>query len=266
MKLLEFDTRKTKPKLYNLIALTAVAAAVVTALSVSDYLKNAGAVCVTVAVYCFCAAIILFYSFREQIRYNLYSYNTILYFGFALFALFVMIAHIVLAVRVFRSPEYYDAGTIIGSLLSSAKDYIIISLPFLLVFSAAMCVSNFSLLRHEGRSFVNLLGIILSLLVTSGGIFIFVFDFYASGSQTEVMVHDLITNVFAAIYLYCECMLLGTIVADSIAAKHEPSLDRDYIIILGCGLNKEGAPTPLLRGRIERALAFAEKQKAANGK
>ena len=50
------------------------------------------------------------------------------------------------------------------------------------------------------------------------------------------MLHDLITNLFAAMYLYFECMLLGVIVADAIAAKHEPHKDKDCIIILGCAL------------------------------
>ncbi len=80
------------------------------------------------------------------------------------------------------------------------------------------------------------------------------------------MLHDLIANLFAAIYLYFECMLLGTIVADAIAAKYEPEKNKDYVIVLGCGLRKDGTPTPLLKGRLDRALAFAEAQKAETGK
>ncbi len=51
MKLFEFDTRDVKPKLYELIVLTAAAAAVVFALIAVDPSGNAGAVCVTAAVY-----------------------------------------------------------------------------------------------------------------------------------------------------------------------------------------------------------------------
>ena len=50
------------------------------------------------------------------------------------------------------------------------------------------------------------------------------------------MLHDLFANLFATIYLYFECMLIGTIVADAIAAKHEPEPDKDFVIVLGCGL------------------------------
>ena len=41
---------------------------------------------------------------------------------------------------------------------------------------------------------------------------------------------------------------------------------KDFIIILGCGIRKDGSPCPLLRGRIDRALAFARKQKEQTGK
>lgn len=265
-KLFAFDTRDKKPKLYSLTALSLLAAAVIAVLIVYDPVGNAGAACITFAAYCFIAVCILLYSFREQIRYNPYSYNTIIYFGFALFALSVMITHIVLAVNIFDHPENYGADQIIYALLISAKNYILLSAPFLFAFSAALCASNISLIKHEGGRFVNLLGIFLSIFTVGGVVFLFFFDRYASGSQTEVMIHDLVVNTASAIFLYFECMLIGTIAADAIAAMHEPNKDKDFIIILGCGLRKDGTPTPLLKGRIDRALAFYEKQKAETGK
>lgn len=266
MKLIEFDTRDKKPKLYSLIALTAVFAAAVSALVLADPVGNAGAVCVTAAAYYFFAAFALLFSFREQIRYNPYSYNTIFYFGFALFAICVTATHIRLAVYMFRQPDGYTVRQTLYLLLDSAKNYMMITLPFLLIFSAALCVSNVSLILHEGLRPVNLLGILLSFLTVAGAVFIFAFDCYASGSQTEVMIHDLIVNPAAAVYLYFECMLSGVVVADAIAARHEPEPDKDFIIILGCGLKKDGTPGALLKGRIDRALAFYGRQKAKTGK
>ena len=46
-------------------------------------------------------------------------------------------------------------------------------------------------------------------------------------------------------------MLVGIIVADSIAAKYEPEKDKDFLIVLGCGLKKDGTPTNLLKGRLD---------------
>ena len=80
------------------------------------------------------------------------------------------------------------------------------------------------------------------------------------------MLHDLIANLFASVYLYFECMLLGVMVADAVVVRYEPEPDKDFIIILGCGIRKDGSPSPLLKGRIDRALDFAGKQEAQTGK
>ena len=51
-------------------------------------------------------------------------------------------------------------------------------------------------------------------------------------------------------------MLIGAVAAGLLTAGYVPEPDRDFMIILGCGLNKDGTPTPLLKGRIDRALRF----------
>ena len=257
---MKFDTRDTKPKLWNLAALTGVAGAIVALLLLTGGTYRAAAVCGVMSAYALGAIVLLLWAFREQIRYNPYSYNTIFYFGFALFSVYVLFAYLLLTVRTLRQPEVYQANMIIHILLGSAKNFMIFSSPFLLVFSIALCVSNLSLIRHEGLRVVNLLGIILSFLLIGGVVFLFRFDLYATGSQREVMFHDLAANTFAAIYLYFECMLLGAIVANIVVTRYEPEKDKDFLIVLGCGLRADGSPTPLLRGRLDRALAFYEKQ------
>ena len=266
MMSLQFDTRNTKPKLRALVVMTVIAAAALGIIALTGLEKKAAAMSIATAVYAFGMILGLLWAWREQIRYNPYSYNTIFYFGFALFTLYIMIVHIILATRMLRNPDVYTEHEIIHSLLNSAKNFMILSFPFLLLFSAALCVSNISLIRHEGKRVVNLLGILLSVLILSGTVFLFWFDYEVSGSQRAVMIHDLVANLFAAIYLYFECMLIGTIVADAIAAKHEPLKNKDFIIVLGCGLKQDGSPSPLLRGRLDRAIAFAQKQEKENGK
>ena len=264
--LIRFDTRDTKPKLRAMQALTAAAAVLVGIFQWIGKQRSTPAICIVMAVYALGMILALLWAFREQIRYNPYSYNTIFYFGFALFAVSIMLTYILLAVRMVKYPEIYTDIEVIHALLGSAKYYMLLSSPFLLTFSTALCISNLSLIRHEGKRFVNLLGIVLSFLILAGLAFLFWFDYAVSGSQREVMIHDLFANLFAALYLYFECMLIGTIAADAIAARYEPEKDKDYLIVLGCGLKEDGTPTPLLRGRLDRALAFAERQREETGK
>ena len=264
---MKFDTRDKKPHVFWLLIPTAVAAAAVGFLTARDGVRYALPICLIMAAYCLSVIIILMHAFREQLKYNPYSYNTIIYVGFSLFTLSVMVTYLVLTVKILRTPELAaQPDLILQILLDSAKNYMMISSPFILVFSAALCISNVTLIRREGKSLENVLGIILSFLLVAGLAFLFFFDRFASGSKREVMIHDLIVNLFAAVYLYFECMLIGTINADAIAARSEPEPDRDFLIIPGCAIRPDGTPTPLLRGRIDRALEFAEKQKKLTGR
>ncbi len=264
--MIRFDTLNKKPKLWNIAALTGVLAAVLAVLFLSGAEKNAAVISVSLGLYLLIVLVLLSRAFFGQLRYNPYSYNTIFYMGISLFLLAVLFLQIRLTVLLIRRPEEYTTLEILHLLLGSAKNYMLLTSPFLLVFSAALCVSNLSLIRHEGFRGVNVLGIVLAFLLVGGVLFLFFFDYAVSGSQREVMIHELFANLFAAVYLYFECMLLGVIIADAIVVRYEPEPDKDFIIILGCGIRKDGTPSPLLRGRIDRALSFAEKQREQTGK
>ena len=265
---IRFDTLDKKPKLYDVLIVGAlVLAAVITLSAVGKGRYALPSVLILDAFFIY-AIVRLVIAFIGQLRYNPYSYNTIYYAGFALFLASVLVAHLLLTYDLIARPEIYadNRAELIWALLSSARNYMLISAPFILAFSIALCVSNISLIRHERFRFVNVLGIILSFLLVGGEVFLFLYDRYATGSQFEVMMHDIFSNLFAAVYLYFECMIIGSIIANIIVVKYEPDKDKDFLIILGCGLRKDGTPTPLLKGRCDRALAFDRKQQQETGK
>ena len=264
--MIRFDTRDTKPKLYNIAILTVITALIITILALID--KEGTKIIVSSLLIAYCVAVIymLQHAFAEQLRYNPYSYNTIYYFGFSLFIAFILLIYVGLLIDQIREPDIYNANQSILVVYESARAFMFYTSPFILVFSICLCVSNISLIRHEGYRPVNLLGILLSLFLVLGEVFLWRFDYYVSGSQFEVMIHDMAANLLAAVYLYVECMLIGIIVADLFAARYWPDYDKDFMIILGCGIRQDGTPTPLLRGRVDKALEFARKQKEATGK
>ena len=263
---MKFYTRKTKPKLYDVLIIAAAAVAAVAVLSIVGkglYAVACALICDALIAY---SVVRLISAFVGQIKYNPYSYNTIYYPGFALFLSSVLVTNIILTVDLITKPDTYKDYMIINTLTGSAKNYMLISAPFIIVFSIALCISNIALIKHEGKKPTNFLGVALSLFLMGGEAFLFTVDYYATGSQTEVMIHDLFTNLFAALYLYFECMIIGAIIANTIVSRHEPEPECDFIIILGCWLGKDGKITPLLRGRVDRAVEFAEKQEKLTGK
>ncbi len=217
------------------------------------------------AVYFGLTVVLLLDAFRKQLQYNLYSYNTILYMGFALFVFSLFGTFAWAAVEGFLNPDSFQAMGLLFTLVHSAKNYMLLTSPLLLLFSLALLISNISLIRHEGRRFVNVLGILLALCLMIGEGLVAVLDFVSAFSADHVLFFNLVVNLTAAFYLYFECMIIGAVVADIIAARTIPEPDRDYLLVLGCGLKKDGTPTPLLKGRLDLALAFDRKQKEETG-
>lgn len=266
--MVRFDTRKKKPKVYGILIVLFLTAGLL-AFHVSRPDVNTFMVGMDLCAGMLATVVILMVAFVRQLQYNPYSYNTIIYMGFSLFLLITAFTvlltanHLRLQTGLASAMALYN---LLGTLVNAGGNYLFFTAPFLFLFSVALIISNVVLIRKEGRSFVNLLGIILALLLIGGfGVFYWI-GYYASGSVFEVMLHDMITNLLSTVYLYFECMLIGAMIANLIVIRYEPEPDADFIITLGCGIRSDGTPTPLLAGRVDRALAFYQKQIQLTGK
>ena len=265
--MIQFDTRDKKPKLYLLAAITAIFMAVAALMVTMGNGNSALPISILCCVYFAAALVILLSAYIKQVQYNPYSYNTIIYNGFSLVFLALLFISVSNTVKIHSDPELFTTGfAVSGILLSGVKATLLVLFPFTLLFSGGLCVSNLSLLRHEGKKITNLLGVIISIAFLGLYAFLLFFDYYVSGSEKEVMLHNLWMGIFYCILLYMECMMFGTVAANVLVTRYQPEYDKDFVIILGCGLRKDGAPTPLLRGRIDRAIDFYRTQKEKTGK
>jgi len=86
------------------------------------------------------------------------------------------------------------------------------------------------------------------------------------GSDWEVRLRNTLQNTYATAFIYCQCMLTGSVICGIRAARHIPAADKDYIIILGCWFRPDGTLPPLLRGRADKALDFWRRQREETGK
>ena len=262
---MRFDTLDKKPKVWNIAAAAVIAIAVEFVVFRTSGSYSLGFACVVLALFLIVVMAMLANAFVRQLRYNPYSYNTIFYSGFALFALSTLIMTLRVLKYSFLMPSQDGLLRLVSLLMDSAGNFVQLTIPFILVFSAGLFISNVSLIIHEGRRLVNLLGMILSVLMVGGAAVLMLFD-NVSGSVDEALRHDLFFNTYEFIYLYFESMLAGVIIASVIVVKYRPDPDKDYMIVLGCGIRKDGTPTPLLRGRIDKALEFRNAQLEKTGK
>lgn len=265
--MIKFDTRDKKPKLYLLAAITAIFMAVAAIMVTKSKSDSTLPVSILCCVYFVAALVILISAYVKQVQYNPYSYNTIIYNGFSLIFLALLFISVSNTVKFHIHPELYHTDFAAADIiLSGVRTTLLVLFPFTLLFSGGLCISNISLLRHEGKKITNLLGVIISIAFLGLYAFLLFFDYYVSGSEREVMLHHLWMGIFYCILLYMECMMFGTVAANILVTRYQPEYDKDFVIVLGCGLRKDGTPTPLLQGRIDRALDFYRTQKEKTGK
>ena len=212
------------------------------------------------------SAIMLWHFFQAK-GTAFYDYGTIYYAGFSLFALASGLVMLSVTVSHLLHPENYSMYEAYSAISGASARYMKISMPLMLVFAAAMAVSNIALLRHERPRIQNGLGLLVSILLIIGeliGLFLLSRDF--SGSEIASRIDDTLKNTYATVFIYFQCMLTGAVICGFTAALRTPAPDKDFIIILGCWFRPDGTLPPLLRGRADKALEFWTKQKEKTGK
>ncbi len=205
---------------------------------------------------------------------TLYSYKSTSLLGGGIFMV-IMLAFSINALFI-NDANVSLFQTFLNNISQTASFFLIVIFPFMIVFFLFMSFSNISLIRHEGKTVKNILGSILSFVLiaaTIAGVFGWdviykniIFEIYSKGYSKIVIFDYAIPMFLTSLICYVECLLLGTIISSIKATKLKPDYNKDYIIILGCAIAKNGKPLPLLRGRIDRALQFAKEQYEKTGK
>lgn len=129
------------------------------------------------------------------------------------------------------------------------------------VFCVLLILSNLVLLIREGFRLRNLLALLAGFLEILG-----LHVAFALNCMPSLWIGDLFIDVLAdMLYIFCTSVFFGLACTAFVYTRQRPSLDRDYALVLGCAVFGERVP-PLLASRIDRAIAFIDKQVKATGK
>ena len=214
-------------------------------------------------LFCFAAAALMLRCFLKTPWPDFYAYSTIYAAGFSLFALSAGITSAFVTARHLLDPVNYPMLSAYREVSRSGFRFIAVTSPLVAAFSLAMAVSNLALMRHEGPKPKNALGILAGVLLMAG--MLVARRLFRPGAPSG-LVPDTIRGVYATGFAYFECMLAGAVICALKAARHRPAGDRDVLLILGCRFRRDGSLTPLLQGRVDRALDFWREQRRATGK
>lgn len=201
------------------------------------------------------------------VKRNLYQYENIRRMGLLIFLGVFLIWNTVNFIIDLKNGRLTSLYIMVMDVKDSVAIFTLFMFPVALITSVLVTVSNAILLKKEGKTWKNLLGLILGGFICVSTVFLVV----GTSSQPYraeffAMLTDYLYYLYALIIAYLECILIGTIAMGIIAAKHIPHYDKDYVIIPGCQIRKDGSLTPLLRARVDRAMEFAAAQKEKTGK
>ena len=212
------------------------------------------------------AAIMLRYTLQVRPP-EFYAYTTIYTAGFSLFSLLTGATMAYVTLRHMMRPSAFSMLSAYDVVSRAGYIFMLSTAPLVAVFAVAMTISNIVLMRHENRRLRNALGILAGLLLMAGEIVAVLLD--RSGLNrpgSDENLQQVAMFLFPTVFVYFECVLIGAIVCGIRAAQYVPAYDKDCLIILGCWFRRDGTLTPLLQGRVDRAIEFWRKQLEATGR
>lgn len=134
--------------------------------------------------------------------------------------------------------------------------------PVLLLFSSiALMINGQRMVSREGTRVSNLLPLFLGLIMLAALLLFYTLPFFMNVNP----VIPLIYSMLAIVVLFFGFLFISFANASALYYFNKPSYDEDFILILGCRVI-DGKVTPLLAKRLDRAIAFYEKQIEMTGK
>lgn len=200
-------------------------------------------------------------SFIESFVKAKFSYSMVAYGGTAAYSAFMLLLSLY-DMRYFNSFRSF-----LYNISDTGYWFAILTSPVMILLSIIIAFSNIWLLWHEGFRPQNMLGIGLGVFWAAALAVVMNLIpnlFHTDVSSSNIYTH--LTYSLAYVLSFFECMLLSTIVCAFLASKYKPPHNKDYLIILGCGIRRDGSLTPILRGRVDAAIRFEKAQFAETGK
>ena len=205
---------------------------------------------------------------RKSLKNDFYSYKNVGYIAAIIFLLTLGTD-----ILFFRFSNSYITKYMLFELLKGFPyRFSNIAIPVMTVICIVLGISNVSLIRHEGFRPKNLLSILLAVFYIGGTAAIYAVSdlmsntVFVSPSRIFTILNTFIPMFLLLMMCYFECILAGFVIMGYAAVRKIPAYDKDFIIILGCLIDKKGGLLPLLKGRANKAVRFAWDQEIATGK
>jgi len=207
--------------------------------------------------------VIIFKIYKKSIQDNLYQYKNIAYLGIIIFTAGFTLNNL------FSIINYQGIYETISKTISIVQIMSYLLFPLTFITFILVTISNIKLVIKEGKSIKNLLGLLLGIFICISTLLPDkLYSMLQSSQKINIYnlngpgpyIYDFFETIIYLTVSYLECILIGTIIIAIKAIKKKVKYNKDYIIILGCQIKKDGSLTPLLKGRVDKALTFRNNQ------
>ena len=203
---------------------------------------------------------------KEQYKKQKYSYSIIMNLGLVIFLIINILRQINLLITDWNLTSI---NSLYNNTLNSFSYFAFLILPLIILLALYSIITNIVLIYKEGFKFQNILGIIFGLGIAIGAFasqFIFEIIKNINLINSNLYIKKFIDIGLNSVLCYFYCLTLATLYCNIMAAKHKPNFDKDYVIILGSKIRKDGTLTPILQARVDKAIEFAKEQKEKSNK
>ena len=233
------------------------------------YSQGSEIIPISISIFLIYLLFLLIKEYRINTKENLYQYKNVAYLGIIIF-----ISNFILN-NIFSLLDYQGISDTINNTINSMSLLSFLLFSIALITFILVTISNIKLIQKEGKSLRNLLGLFLGIFICLLTLLPeFTYRLILKSHSIDIYnlnsigpyLYNFIESFVYLIVAYLECILIGTIIISIKSVKKKISYNKDYIIILGCQIKKDGSLTPLLKGRVDKALEFRNKQLKETGK
>lgn len=221
--------------------------------------------------------IVLFqFLLHKSIKKSLYNYRNVSFISGIIFGFVLLVSLYNYLINCILNIKDLTIRNIFRELITFPKRFADFAIPVFVVICLLISISNISLIKHEGLRLKNVLGFLFGIAFVGGTCLNKLLDNYIEkyvlyeGSKFDTplnwSIHTNLDLFFILVICYFEVYFIATVIMGYLAAKQVPQYNKDYIIILGCSIDKKGGLLPLLRGRANRAIKYAWEQEIDCGR
>lgn len=202
---------------------------------------------------------------KEYQKEAYYSFRSVACCASILLFTIVFLIYLAAGLSTLSLPYVQTAKLLIVITKNLMLAYSLLTIPFMAIFAIALAISNVELICHEGKRLTNMLGIAIAVVLAVGTI-VNIILFCRVTFRMHSAALTVTYAVYSAGFTIFQVLLAGSIITCLQAAYRKVSYDKDYIIILGCAIRRDGTLYPLIRGRVDRAIDFWNRQYQATGR